>query len=217
MKLTINSTMSRLLTAMCSVAIALLVTISVAQAQSALQNIDGQWYSPEWRYGYVLRNGVGTATSTNSPNFQVGQNIIQLTATSANTFTGRQVYTDGRFYNVNVTLLNDGRLYFSGEKNVQWTMQRVGTTPNNNAQPGLNAQQEAERQRRLRAEQERQAELERQRQAEARERTRLNGICPIYFVARQSCANSGNGYDQCMTIRIGRSYSAWDDRTCFLR
>ncbi len=96
------------------------------------------------------------------------------------------------------------------------------------------AQQEAERQRQIKAEQDRQAALEKQRQAEewergrpqreaearaaaARERSRLNGICPIYYVARQSCANSGNGYDQCMTIRIGRSYSAWDDRTCFNR
>lgn len=212
-----RSAISHPLNALFKVALALLLTISVVHAQSAINNIDGQWYSPEWRYGYVLRNGVGTATSTNSPNFQVGQNIIQLTATSANTFTGRQVYMDGRFYNVNATLLSDGRLYFSGEKNVQWAMQRVGGTQNNNAQPGLNAQQEAERQRRIRAEQERQAEIERQRQAEARERNRLNGICPIYYIARQSCANSGNGYDQCMTIRIGRSYSAWDDRTCFNR
>lgn len=217
MKLQINLAMSRPLRALLRMTLALFITMSVVHAQSAINNIDGQWYSPEWRYGYVLRNGVGTATSTNSPNFQVGQNIIQLAATSANTFTGRQVYMDGRFYNVNVTLLSDGRLYFSGEKNVQWTMQRVGGTQNNNAQPGLNAQQEAERQRRIRAEQERQAEIERQRQAEARERSRLNGICPIYYIARQSCANSGNGYDQCMTIRIGRSYSSWDDRTCFNR
>jgi hypothetical protein len=195
---------------------ALLVAAANVHAQSAINNIDGQWYSPEWRYGYVLRNGVGTATSTNSPNFQVGQNIIQLTATSATTFTGRQVYTDGRFYNVNVTLLPDGRLYFNGEKNVQWTMQRVGSTQNNNVQPGLSTQQEAERQRRVRAEQERQAEIERQRQAEAAERSRLNSICLIYGIARQTCATSGN-YDQCMTIRIGRTYSRSDDRTCFNR
>ena len=213
----INTPMPGLLNVLFRLTLLIFLTISTVHAQSSINNIDGQWYSPEWRYGYVLRNGVGTATSTNSPNFQVGQNIIQLTATSANTFTGRQVYMDGRFYNVNATLLSDGRLYFSGEKNVQWTMQRGGGTQNNNAQPGLNAQQEAERQRRIRAEQERQAEIERQRQAEARERNRLNGICPIYYIARQSCANSGNGYDQCMTIRIGRSYSAWDDRTCFNR
>jgi hypothetical protein len=123
---------------------------------------------------------------------------------------------DGRFYNVNAILLSDGRLYFSGEKNVQWAMQRVGGVPNNSAQPGVNAQQEAERQRRIRAEQERQAEIERQRQAEAAERSRLNSICLIYGIARQTCATSGN-YDQCMTIRIGRNYSRSDDRTCFNR
>jgi hypothetical protein len=106
-----------------------IIVASAANAQSALQNLDGHWYSAEWKYGYVLRNGIGTATSTNSPNFQVGQNIIQLTSTSAGTFSGQQVYTDGRFYNVNARLLSDGRLYFEGEKNVQWTMQRVGSTP----------------------------------------------------------------------------------------
>lgn len=95
---------------------------------------------------------------------------------------------------------------------------------------------DAERQRldAQRAEQARQVEQERQRQAaewergrpqreaearaaQAQERSRLNGICPIYYIARQSCANSGNGYDQCMTIRIGKTYSSWDDRTCFNR
>ena len=106
-----------------------IIVASAANAQSAMQNLDGHWYSAEWKYGYVLKNGIGTATSTNSPNFQVGQNIIQLTSTSASTFSGQQVYTDGRFYNVNARLLSDGRLYFEGEKNVQWTMQRVGSTP----------------------------------------------------------------------------------------
>lgn len=100
-----------------------------ASSQTAIQNIDGDWYSPQWSYGYRLKNGVGVATSTNSPNFQVGQNIIQLSATSATTFTGQQVYTDGKFYRVAVTLLADGRLYFEGEKNVKWTMERMGSTP----------------------------------------------------------------------------------------
>lgn len=100
-----------------------------ASSQTSIQQIDGNWYSPQWSYGYTLKNGVGIATSTNSPNFQVGQNIIQLSAISANTFTGQQVYTDGKFYRVNVTLYADGRLYFEGEKNAKWTMERLGATP----------------------------------------------------------------------------------------
>jgi branched-chain amino acid transport system permease protein len=98
-------------------------------SQTAIQTIDGNWYSPQWGYGYTLKDGVGIATSTNSPNFQVGQNIIQLRALSATTFTGQQVYTDGRFYLVNVILQPDGRLYFEGEKNAKWLMERVAYRP----------------------------------------------------------------------------------------
>lgn len=104
-----------------------LVISSGAHAQIA--TLDGNWHSPQWKYGYVLKDGMGIATSTNSPNFQVGQNIIQLTATSPNTFTGQQVYTDGKFYKVTVTLLADGRLSFVGEKNVKWVMERIGAPP----------------------------------------------------------------------------------------
>lgn len=101
--------------------------LSFAHAQNGLDVLDGNWYSTQWKYGYVLKNGIGTATSTNSPNFSVGQNIIILTATSPTTFSGRQVYTDGKFYNVQASLQADGRLYFEGEKNAKWVMERVGS------------------------------------------------------------------------------------------
>ncbi len=109
--------------------------LTSAQAQTGLASIDGNWYSAQWKYGYVLKNGMGTATSTNSPNFQVGQNIIQLTATSPTTFSGQQVYTDGKFYNVQATLHADGRLYFEGAKNAKWFMERVGAAPRASAPP----------------------------------------------------------------------------------
>jgi outer membrane protein OmpA-like peptidoglycan-associated protein len=95
------------------------------QASQWLKRLDGNWFSKQWKYGYQLKDGVGTATSTNSQNFQVGQKIIQLTATSASTFKGQQVYTDGKFYNINVSLQPDGRLYFEGEKNAKWYMEKV--------------------------------------------------------------------------------------------
>jgi uncharacterized protein len=91
-----------------------------------IQTLNGNWYSAQWKYGYTLHNGVGTATSTNSPNFQVGQKIIQLTPTAPNKFSGQQIYTDGKFYSVTATLQPDGSLYFEGDKNVKWTMARVG-------------------------------------------------------------------------------------------
>lgn len=125
----------------------LLMTFSVLfvslSAQAQIATLDGNWHSPQWKYGYVLKDGMGIATSTNSPNFQVGQNIIQLTAASPNTFTGQQVYTDGKFYKVTATLLADGRLSFVGEKNVKWVMERIGAPPQASASAGVGAQSQA--------------------------------------------------------------------------
>jgi uncharacterized protein len=112
-------------------------TSSTQTSNAQVATLDGNWHSPQWKYGYVLKDGMGVATTTNSPNFQVGQNIIQLTAASPNTFTGQQVYTDGKFYKVTATLLPDGRLSFAGEKNVKWVMERIGAPP----QPNLSASQ----------------------------------------------------------------------------
>lgn len=103
-------------------------TVSI-NSNAAIATLDGNWYSSQWRYGYTLKDGVGIATSTNSPNFQIGQIIIRLTATSNTAYTGQQIYTDGKFYQVNVKLLADGRLYFEGEKNVKWVMERIGVPP----------------------------------------------------------------------------------------
>lgn len=125
--------------------LALSFLIVATQSNAQLAALDGNWYSTQWKYGYVLKDGLGVATSTNSPNFQIGQNIIQLTATSPNTLTGQQVYTDGKFYRVNARLQADGRLYFEGEKNAKWVMDRIGAPPqvstpsNHSTQPSASA------------------------------------------------------------------------------
>jgi len=87
--------------------------------------INGNWYSKEWRYGYTLRDGVGKATSTNSPNYQVGQEIVFLKPSGDGEFSGRQVYTDGKFYEVTAVLQPNGELHFSGERNARWVMRRI--------------------------------------------------------------------------------------------
>ena len=90
-----------------------------------LSKIDGDWYSYKWKYGYTLEGGKGYATITNSPNFEVGEEIVRLTAVGDNSFVGENIYKDGKFYKVKVTLQPDGKLLFEGEKNVKWTMERV--------------------------------------------------------------------------------------------
>lgn len=100
---------------------------------------------------------------------------------------------------------------------------------------------ERQKQAEIKAERDRQAELERQRQADlerqkqaaewekarpqreaeqraaaAAEQSRMNKICPIYYIARQTCATAPN-YNNCMSIRLGSGYSSWDDQTCYRR
>ena len=99
-----------------------------------LAELDGNWYSPQWKYGYVMKDGVGIATSTNSPNFKVGQKIIELRPSSHTSYSGQQVYTDGKFYNIDAQLIN-GKLHFQGEKNVKWVMERVGGSSQTAAPP----------------------------------------------------------------------------------
>jgi hypothetical protein len=102
---------------------------SVEQAskdkQSTLRNLDGDWYSYKWKYGYTLKDGIGYATITNTSNYAVGQEIVRLTSVGDKTFTGESIHSDGKIYKVNVTLQSDGRLFFEDEKNVQWAMERI--------------------------------------------------------------------------------------------
>lgn len=86
---------------------------------------DGHWYSPEWKYGYRLVDGVGVATSTNSSRFNVGDVIIRIRAVAPGIFEGEQVYRDGRWYRIRGELRSDGRIYIAGEKNVSWTMVQI--------------------------------------------------------------------------------------------
>jgi hypothetical protein len=107
----------------------LLAISSAAFGQgSQLSQLDGDWYSNQWKYGYTLTNGVGVATSTNSPNFKVGDRIIFLQQSSDKTFEGTQVYTDGKFYKITVQQQSNDTLFFKGEKNVSWTMTKKTQT-----------------------------------------------------------------------------------------
>ena len=106
---------------------------------AGLNTLDGTWYSSEWKYGYSLKNGVGIATSTNSTKFNVGDRIVFLEHIGDNLYEGRQVYKDGNFYKVRVKLQPDGRLFFQGEKNVSWFMDRIPAAPEANKPPVIAA------------------------------------------------------------------------------
>ena len=100
------------------------LAVSAASADDISQ-LDGDWYSFKWKYGYSLNNGKGVAFATNSPNFKVGQEIVRLSSTGKNAFVGENIYKDGKFYKVKATLQPDGKLLFEGEKNVKWEMEKI--------------------------------------------------------------------------------------------
>jgi hypothetical protein len=100
----------------------LLNSIAIA---NDINQLDGDWYSFKWKYGYSLSEGKGVTFATNSPNFKVGQEIVRLTSVAKNTFVGENIYKDGKFYKIKATLQADGKLLFEGEKNVKWTMEKI--------------------------------------------------------------------------------------------
>jgi len=100
-------------------------SIKPVQYGSSIRELDGEWYSSEWKYGYFLNNGVGTATFSNSPYFKSGDRIIFLTPSGYGTYQGRQIYRDGNFYSIEARLVN-GRLCIYGERNVNWCMVKIG-------------------------------------------------------------------------------------------
>lgn len=116
---------SRTLAAIASVVSGLLLFLAAGTAMAQVNRLDGEWYSPKWKYGYRLKNGVGIATSTNSPNFKPGDEIIRIYHIDGNDFAGEQVYRDGRFYRIYLTLEQDGRLFIQGEGNIAWHMERL--------------------------------------------------------------------------------------------
>ena len=101
-----------------------LTAMQKIQAPAAVTQLNGRWFSAQWKYGYELKDGVGTATASNSAKFKVSDEIIYLKPVSNNSFEGEQVYQDGKFYGIKVNLLPDGRLQFKGDKNISWTMSR---------------------------------------------------------------------------------------------
>ena len=105
-------------------ALAVFLLNSIASATDIGQ-LDGDWYSFKWKYGYSLSNGKGVAFASNSANFKVGQEIVRLTEVSKGNFVGENIYKDGKFYKVKATLQPNGKLLFEGEKNVKWEMEKI--------------------------------------------------------------------------------------------
>ena len=83
--------------------------------ESSTAKFSGEWYNPQYKYAFQLDGRIGVATLSNSPKYQAGDVVLQINFLGESSFQGRQVFTDGLWYNVTGQLRNgDSNLFMEG-------------------------------------------------------------------------------------------------------
>jgi hypothetical protein len=81
---------------------------------------DGDYYSATWKYGFRIKGNQAICTITNSPNITVGDVMFTFTLQDDDSFSGKQLFTDGMWYDVYGQFLG-GRIMMRGLIYI-WTM-----------------------------------------------------------------------------------------------
>ena len=85
---------------------------------------DGNWYSPDYRYGFCIHGSIGIATENKAPKkYRVGDIILRIKVYSENTFHGEQIFSDGVGRGVKGTLIDADTIQMEGGS-YEWTMIR---------------------------------------------------------------------------------------------
>ena len=93
------------------------------QVQSSAA-FDGNWYSPDYRYGFRIHGSIGIATETIAPKkYRIGDIILRIKVYSENTFHGEQIFSDGVGRGVKGTLMDADTIQMEGGS-YTWTMVR---------------------------------------------------------------------------------------------
>ncbi|MCB2136640.1 MAG: hypothetical protein KDE08_11975 [Rhodobacteraceae bacterium] len=91
----------------------------------ALNDIQGYWYSPRYRYGFAVTGVVGLAIVSNAPRVYVaGDTMLRIDGAEKDTLTGTQVFTNGSWYPVRITLLDANLIGLEGG-GFKWEMCRA--------------------------------------------------------------------------------------------
>jgi hypothetical protein len=103
----------------------------VQQSSNFVDDYDGEWESPTYRYGFDLRSGSGQATLSNSSSFAPGDAILRIERVTVNgRFLGEQMFKDGTWVKVTGRLLNSDQLEMNGG-GLTWIMKRIAATATN--------------------------------------------------------------------------------------
>ncbi len=91
--------------------------------QKMLTALQGEWHSPQYVYGLRVENNEGFATLTNAPeHYQVGDAILCISSARDDTLLGKQIFTDGNFYDIVIEFVGD-ELIMEGA-DLTWQMVR---------------------------------------------------------------------------------------------
>jgi len=86
--------------------------------------LKGEWLSPEYKYSFKINGSRGIATLSNSTNYKVGDYMLLIKSFDGEYYHGKQIYTDGKWHEVKLKLLNKDEMIMYG--GVEWTMIRKG-------------------------------------------------------------------------------------------
>lgn len=85
--------------------------------------VQGEWSSPQYRYGFFIEGMEGKATLSNAPNvYQVGDTMLRIDEVGEDKIIGRQIFTDGSWRSVSLSLVNNEMIMEGG--GFKWAMKR---------------------------------------------------------------------------------------------
>ncbi|MBP7937415.1 MAG: PKD domain-containing protein [Phycisphaerae bacterium] len=93
-----------------------------------IDTFDGEWISSVHVYAVQITNRTGVLTLSNSLFRQVGDPVLVIPEATGDSFTGRQIFSDGSVYDVKGLLADANTLVMAGH-GITWTMTRI--TPAN--------------------------------------------------------------------------------------
>lgn len=100
----------------------LLLIIGTARAAESA-TLDGYWFSDRYSYAFKIKGDEGVAVLSNSAKYSPGQLMLKIRSFKDGRLIARQIFTDGRWYDVNGHLVSENILELRGE-NFIWRMHR---------------------------------------------------------------------------------------------
>ncbi|MCA8881342.1 MAG: hypothetical protein KDA73_15630 [Rhodobacteraceae bacterium] len=97
--------------------------------QNLLERIQGNWYSPDFDYGFDIEGDIGIATLSNAPGvYNAGDPMLRISEVREDAISGEQIFTNGHWYRVRISVLDENTIELDGRGFI-WKMIRPRRAP----------------------------------------------------------------------------------------